>query len=158
MVTDGQVSELRRWLAKGKSLAAAARMASMDKKTARAYRDDPRLPSQRKTPRNYRTRVDPFADVWDEIEQMLQAEPRLRAKTLFDDLRRRYPGRFEDSTRRTFERRVANWRAIHGPKKRSFFRKTIIPASSLPVTSPFAIPLAYASPGKRSSTHCFTAC
>ena len=35
MVTDGQVSELRRWLAPGKSLAAAARMASMDKKTAR---------------------------------------------------------------------------------------------------------------------------
>jgi len=40
MVTDGQVSELRRWLAAGKSLAAAARMASMDKKTARSYRDE----------------------------------------------------------------------------------------------------------------------
>lgn len=63
MVTDGQVSELRRWLAAGKSLAAAARMASMDKKTARSYRDDDRLPSQRKSPRQYRTRVDPFAEV-----------------------------------------------------------------------------------------------
>ena len=30
MVTDGQVSELRRWLAAGKSLAASARMASME--------------------------------------------------------------------------------------------------------------------------------
>ena len=106
MVTDGQVSELRRWLAKGKPLAAAARMASMDNKTARSYRDDGRLPSQRKSPRNYRTRVDPFAEVWDEIEQMLQAEPRLKAKTLFDDLQRRYPGRFEESTRRTFERQT----------------------------------------------------
>ncbi len=121
MVTDGQVSELRRWLAAGKSLVAAARMALMDKKTARSYRDDERLPSQRKMPRNYRTRVDPFADVWEQIEQMLQAEPRLKAKTLFDDLQRRYPGRFEDSTRRTFERRVANWRAIHGPDKTVFF-------------------------------------
>ena len=121
MVTDGQVSELRRWLAKGKPLAAAARMASMDNKTARSYRDDGRLPSQRKSPRNYRTRVDPFAEVWDEIEQMLQAEPRLKAKTLFDDLQRRYPGRFEDSTRRTFERRVANWRAMDGPDKTVFF-------------------------------------
>ena len=121
MVTDGQVSELRRWLAQGKSLAAAARMASMDKKTARSYRDDERLPSQRKTPRNYRTRVDPFADVWQEVEQMLQAEPRLKAKTLFDDLQRQYPGKFQDSTRRTFERRVANWRAIHGPDKTVFF-------------------------------------
>ena len=121
MVTDGQVSELRRWLAKGKSLAAAARMASMDKKTARSYRDDDRLPSERKSPRNYRTRVDPFGEVWQEIEPVLQSQPRLKAKTLFDDLQRRYPGRFEDSTRRTFERRVANWRVIHGPDKTVFF-------------------------------------
>ena len=96
MVTDGQVSQLRRWLAKGKSLAASARMASMDNKTARSYRDDDRLPSQRKTARNYRTRVDPFADVWAEVEQLLQSEPRLKAKTLFDDLQRQHPGKFEE--------------------------------------------------------------
>ena len=121
MVTDGQVSELRRWLAAGKSLAASARMASMDKKTARSYRDDGRLPSQRKTTRSYRTRVDPFADVWVDVEQQLRCEPRLKAKTLFDDLQRQHPGEFDDSTRRTFERRVANWRAIHGPDKTVFF-------------------------------------
>lgn len=121
MVTDGQVSQLRQWLADGKSLAAAARMASMDKKTARSYRDDQRLPSQRKTTRQYRTRVDPFADVWDAVEQILRAEPRLKAKTLFDDLQRQHPGKFDQSTRRTFERRVANWRAIHGPAKTVFF-------------------------------------
>ena len=121
MVTDGQVSQLRRWLAKGKSLAASARMASMDNKTARSYRDDDRLPSQRKTARNYRTRVDPFADVWAEVEQLLQSEPRLKAKTLFDDLQRQHPGKFDDSTRRTFERRVAHWRALHGPDKPIFF-------------------------------------
>ncbi len=51
MMTDGQVSELRRWLAAGKPLSTAARMALMDKKTARSYRGDPYLPSQRKTSR-----------------------------------------------------------------------------------------------------------
>ena len=123
MVTDGQVSELRRWLAAGKSLAAAARMASMDKKTARSYREDQPLPSQRKSlrRREYRTRVDPFADVWNDVENLLRNEPRLKAVTLFADLQRKYPGEFEDSTRRTFERRVANWRAIHGPDKPVFF-------------------------------------
>ncbi len=121
MVTDGQVSELRRWLAAGKSLAASARMASMDKKTARSYRDDGRLPSQRKATRNYRTRTDPFADVWADVEQQLRGEPRLKAKTLFGELQRQHPGEFDDSTRRTFERRVANWRAIHGPDKTVFF-------------------------------------
>lgn len=121
MLTDGQVSELRRWLAKGKSLAASARMASMDKKTARSYRDDERLPSQRKSPRQYRTRVDPFVNVWDDIEQTLFAEPRLKAKTLFENLQQQHPGEFDASTRRTFERRVAHWRAIHGPDKLVFF-------------------------------------
>ncbi len=36
MVTDGQVTELRRLLASGKSLAVSARMTEMDKKTAQA--------------------------------------------------------------------------------------------------------------------------
>lgn len=121
MVTDGQVSELRRWLAAGKPLSTAARMALMDKKTARSYRDDERLPSQRKEPRRYRTRTDPFVDVWADVEKTLRAEPRLMAITLFADLQQQHPGKFDDSTRRTFERRVANWRAIHGPEKSVFF-------------------------------------
>ena len=67
MITDGQVLELRRWLDKGFSLAASARMSGMDEKTGRKYRDDERLPSQRKKPRDYRTRVDPFETVWPEV-------------------------------------------------------------------------------------------
>ena len=121
MVTDGQVSELRRWLAAGKSLAASARMAFMDRKTGRTYRDSGQLPSQRKSPRAYRTRVDPFAEVWGEVEQRLKGEPKLKAVTLFEDLQGRYPGKFENSTRRTFERRVSNWRALHGSNRQVFF-------------------------------------
>ena len=121
MVTDGQVKELRRLLNTGKSLATAARMAEMDKKTARQYRDDDRLPSQRKSQRNYRTRIDPFADVWDEVQRRLEGEPKLQAKTLFGWLQGRYPGRFPDSTRRTFERRVLLWRSTLGPNKTVMF-------------------------------------
>lgn len=157
MVTDGQVSELRRLLALGKSLAAAARMASMDKKTARSYRDDDRLPSQRKTLRNYRTRVDPFADIWDEVEQLLQSEPRLKAKTLFDDLQRRHPGKIEDSTRRTFERRVASWRAIHGPAKPVYFPQDHHPgnfaASDFTVCNSLGVTIARAT-FKHTLFHC----
>lgn len=93
----------------------------MDKKTARSYRDDERLPSQRRGTRQYRTRLDPFADAWDQVEQSLRNEPLLKAVTLFADLQRQFPGKFDDSTRRTFERRVSNWRAIHGPDKPVFF-------------------------------------
>jgi len=128
MVTDGQAKELRRMLAQGKSLAAAARMTLMDEKTARGYRDDHRLPSQRKKPRDYRTRIDPFADVWDEVQQRLEAEPQLKAKTLFEWLQQTRRGEFLDSTRRTFERRVARWRSLHGPGKTVYFEQLHHPA------------------------------
>ncbi len=121
MVSDGQVKELRRMIAQGKSLAASSRMAEMSEKTARDYRDDDRLPSNRKQPRTYRTRTDPFADVWPEIQQRLEQEPRLKAYTLFGWLQATRPGEFADSTRRTFERRVSQWQALHGPGKPVFF-------------------------------------
>lgn len=157
MVTDGQVSELRRWIAAGKSLAASARMALMDKKTARSYRDDQRLPSQRKSPRQYRTRVDPFVDVWDDVERLLRDEPALKAITLFGDLQRQHPGKFDESTRRTFERRVANWRAIHGPNKPVFFPQDHHPgrfaASDFTVCNELGVKIAGAT-FKHTLFHC----
>jgi hypothetical protein len=95
----------------------------MSEKTARKYRDRRELPNARKTPRDYRTRVDPFAEVWIEVEQRLQAEPKLTAKTLFDWLRSQHPGTFLDSHRRTFERRVRQWRALNGPNRPVVFRQ-----------------------------------
>ena len=121
MVTDGCVKELRRLLGLGRTLVDSARMAEMNEKTARKYRDDDKLPSQQKTTRTYRTRQDPFADVWDDVRQRLELEPRLKAKTLFEWLQETHEGQFLDSTRRTFERRVAKWRSLHGPGKTVFF-------------------------------------
>ena len=97
MVSDGQVKELRRLLLRGKSLALCARMTEMSDKTARDYRDDDRLPSQRKTPRDYRTRPDPFAEVWPEVQQRLEDEPRLKAHTLFGWLQQTHSGEFPES-------------------------------------------------------------
>ncbi len=121
MIKDGPVKELRRLLSLGRSLAASARMTEMTEKTARKYRDDERLPSDRKTARNYRTRVDPFEDVWAEVQRKLAGEPALKAVTLFEWLQQTDPGRFPDSTRRTFERRVAQWRSLYGPGQTVFF-------------------------------------
>jgi len=121
MIKDGPVKELWRLLRLGRSLTASARMSEMTEKTARKYRDDGRLPSERKTARNYRTRVDPFEDVWAEVQRKLEGEPALKAVTLFEWLQQTNPGRFPDSTRRTFERRVALWRSLYGPGKTVFF-------------------------------------
>jgi hypothetical protein len=56
--------------------------------TASAYRveADPRLPSQKRKPRE-RRRPDPLAGVWEsEIVPMLEAAPGLRAVAIFDEL------------------------------------------------------------------------
>ena len=127
MIQDGQVRKLWRLLSRSDSLAPAARKTGMDEKTARKYRDSQKLPSASRSPRTWRTRVDPFAEVWAEVRERLEAEPRLRAFTLFGWLEERYPGRFPDSQRRTFERRVRDWRARHGRGREVMFPQVHAP-------------------------------
>jgi transposase len=120
-VTDAQVKELRVWLHRGASLKKAAMRAGMDRKSARTYRDLGLLPSQRRKPRSWRTRLDPLAVVWPELEEMLRREPGLQAVTLLGWLQAAYPGVYADSVRRTLERRVRSWKAQHGPAKEVYF-------------------------------------
>jgi len=61
-------------------------------------------------PRDWRTRKDPFADVWEEAEQHLQLSPQISAKTLFLVLQQKYPDKFSDGQLRTLQRRVKSWR------------------------------------------------
>lgn len=72
----------------------AAMLANMDRKTARKYLGEGKLPSEMKGERDYRTRVDPFEEVWPWVEQQLQREPELQAKTLFEELIEQHAGRF----------------------------------------------------------------
>ncbi len=93
----------------------------MDPKTAREYLRDPRLPSERKEDRKWRTRDDPFTEVWEEVREQIDANPGLEAKTLFEALQRKYPGQFADGQIRTLQRRLKRWRATEGPKREVFF-------------------------------------
>ena len=61
-------------------------------------------------PRWWRTRPDPFAKVWEEVEGWLQAAPERTAKAMFQELQLRHPGQFTDSQVRTLQRRVKEWR------------------------------------------------
>jgi len=53
------------------------------------------------------TRVDPFSDVWTEIEHWLEAQPERTAKSVFLELQQRYPGQFPHVQLPTLQRRVA---------------------------------------------------
>ena len=71
--------------------------------------------------REWRTRIDPLAAVWDsELEPMLRREPRLEPMTLYDYLVERYPGQYE-RVLRTLQRRVESWKAIYGDPKEVMF-------------------------------------
>lgn len=93
----------------------AAMKAGMDRKTARKYVDSGKLPSELKTRRDWRTRVDPFEEHWSEVVERLALTPELEAKTLFEALQAEHPERYEDGQLRTLQRRVRWWRAAHGP-------------------------------------------
>jgi hypothetical protein len=108
-------------LGKGNSLAASAAKTDMDEKTAHTYRALGKLPSDIKVDHTWRTREDPFAEVWQEVKEKLEINPGLEAKTLFEDLQRRYPGRFADGQLRTLQRRVKIWRVLEGPSQEVFF-------------------------------------
>lgn len=119
-VTDQQVKELRRRLEESGSLLQAAMRANMDRKTARKHREGP-LPSERHRPRSYRTRIDPLAAVWPELEAHLERDASVSAKTLWEWLQETYPDQDWESKRRTLERRVHGWRGRHGPEQEVYF-------------------------------------
>ena len=107
-------------LGTGTPLSTAAIRAGMSENTARRYRTGP-LPSQRPVPRAYRTRPDPFAAIWPEIEALLVQAPGLEAVTIFETLRARPDLVLADGQLRTLQRRIRRWRATHGPEREVMF-------------------------------------
>ena len=103
--------------------ATAAAKAGMDEKTAREYMRHGKLPSELKQEHTWRTREDPYEEVWEDLRSKLAINSGLEAKTLFEDLQKRYPGRFEDGQLRTLQRKVKRWRALEGPPKEVFFEQ-----------------------------------
>ncbi|WP_338927419.1 IS21 family transposase (plasmid) [Mycetohabitans endofungorum] len=119
-ITDQQV---RLYMSKRKhhSQQIAAAKAGISVRSARRIEREATLPSQK--PRRYwRSRPDPFAQVWqNEVVPMLLNAPQLQAITILRKLQDEHPGQYPDSTRRTLERRVRQWRATSGPPKEVFF-------------------------------------
>ena len=92
--------------------------------TATAYRieGDPRLPSQKQASRGRRRR-DPLEPWWQaEVVPILAGAPGIRAVGVLDELRRRHP-ELNPNVRRTLERRINAWRALHGPERDIIFRQ-----------------------------------
>jgi transposase InsO family protein len=105
-----------------KTLPVAAAQAAISVATAYRIERDPRLPSDKQIPRE-RRRADPLADIFEaEVVPLLQAAPGIRAVAIFDELRRRH-AELAPGVRRTLERRVRAWRAVHGQEQDVMFRQ-----------------------------------
>jgi hypothetical protein len=126
MVTDEQVRLLRKKMSEGKPIQAAAAAAGMSERSAYVWKAGA-VPSETKKPRTWRTRPDPFDGVWDtEIVPLLQADEQgvLEATTILDVLRERHGEAYSPGQLRTLQRRVHEWRALHGPAKEIYFEQT----------------------------------
>ena len=129
MVTNRQVRKLMTLLNQEATLSTAAAKAGMDERTARKYRRLGKLPSEVRrlqTGRHGRIRS---RRCRDEVRAKLEATPGLQAQTLFADLQRRQPGRFQDGQLRTLQRRVKRWRALAGRPKEVFFEQRYEPGA-----------------------------
>ena len=59
--------------------------------------------------------------MWPEVEELFEQDAGLQAKTVFDELVRRYPGRFQAGQLRTLQRRFRDWRALRGGDREVYF-------------------------------------
>jgi hypothetical protein len=125
MVTDAQVRLLRKKMAEEKTIATAAAAAGMSERSAHTWKQGP-LPSETKQRRSWRTRPDPFASVWDsEVVPLLAADTSnaLEATTVIDELRRQHGDAYRPGQLRTLQRRMQEWRALHGPGHEVMFEQ-----------------------------------
>ena len=121
MVTDRQVRRLMSLLQVEQSLQIAAEKVGMDRETAGKYRVAGKLPSELRKDHDWRTRADPFAEVWPWVAEQLSLHAGLEARTLLEALQRAHPGRFADGQLRTLQRQIKRWRGLEGPGKEVFF-------------------------------------
>jgi transposase InsO family protein len=119
-ITDHQVHQYKKDRNQMTQVAAAAR-AGLSERSARRIEQSQSLPSQRQ-PRTWRTRPDPLGEAWEtEVVPLLQADAGLNAVTLLEELQRRHPGDYDNGVLRTLQRRIRQWRAVHGGEREVYF-------------------------------------
>lgn len=103
----------------------AAARAGFSERTARRIEASPLLPSQCKAIHG-RTVPDPLEAVWSTVlVPILERESAVQAVTLLRHLQMLDPdGLPDDQVRRTLERRVRDWRALHGPERDVIFSQS----------------------------------
>ena len=119
-ISDEQRRDFMDHLANGDSVEAAASKSGLSR--ASGYNIVKEVKSGGKKPRA-RTRPDPLEGIFDsQVAPILKAVPNIRTVALWREITRLNP-QLDSSVKRTFERRVRQWRAEHGVDKEIIFRQ-----------------------------------
>ena len=135
MIKDAQVRKLRQFLGEGHPLYRAALKVGMDAKSARKYRHADRLPSESFAPRTWRTREDPFQDVWPQLRDLLESIPGSKPRPSSRIFSVASQADFPTSSSAPCSGRSKRGEPLRVQPRRSFSIKSIGPASWLPPTS-----------------------
>ena len=123
LINSEQVKVYMKKRSEGKSQETAAAKANISIRSGRRIEQDELQPGS-KCEREWRTRADPFDGVWeDEVVPLLEKSPKLTATTLFEELQNNHPGDYQDRQKRTFQRRISEWKALFGAEKEVMFRQ-----------------------------------
>ena len=119
----------------------SAAKAGFSERTGRTLEKGGRSPSEREE-KEWRRRKDPLIEVWDKIiVPLLEVSPFLTGINLLEHLQDLYPGQYPDKHLRCLQRRIKNWKALHGPAKEVMFRQLHPPG--LKGISDFTLPKAF---------------
>jgi len=125
-ITEQQIRLYMKLINEGKTQRVASAKAGLSERTGRRISTGELIIA--KSPHYWRTRQDPLEDVWDsQLVPLLEKTPDLLPLTLFEWLGDNYPGIYPASIKRTLQRRIKQWKAIHGPAKEVMFRQQKIP-------------------------------
>ena len=101
----------------------AAAKAGISERSAR--RIDTQRHQENNKKRNWRTRQDPLAEIWDDIVlPKLESSDEITPVGIFDYLCAEHADKFDPRVRRTLERRICRWRQLHGQPKNVVFVQT----------------------------------
>jgi transposase len=121
-ITNNQIRLFMQSREIGKSIVVSAAQAGFSERSVYNIANRSFGTANRK--RSWKTRSDPFEGVWqNELVPLLESSPKLEARTLLEELQKRYPDQYPEKQLRTLQRRVKQWKAISGPEKEVIFRQ-----------------------------------
>ena len=110
MIKETQYRTLLKEFNKSGEITMSSMKSGMTRKTGSKYLKLGKSPNELRQAHTWRTRPDPFADVTNDIDEMLNNALELQPLTIFTYLQEKYPGKFKDGQLRTLERRVKEWK------------------------------------------------